>query len=245
MIDLKSRHLLIIISILCHTTLILLYRPFFVWHWDSELREHPLAVRAQTVCTQQTVGVNNLFRAYGQLFDFEYQSYLVSYCVYTAATIDVRLVRHGDESLAETAANRLAITLRMLETEVKQTPGIKRSIEIIRSQIDGPWRPKAQNVPESSSRAPHIREKPAGMPLDSITSVLPGIESPPSTISGTALYDSSAERISTEPLQVPPSQGLQITPEPNLAEWADWNLDDLGGGFVPDMAYWASLGHDF
>lgn len=115
--------------------LILIFRPFFIWRWNNHLRDHPLALRAQVVCTEQAADVNEIFRAYGRLFNFEYQTYLVSYCVYTAATIDVRLIRHEDRDLAEKAANRLVVTLRMLETELKQTPGIKRSIEIIRCHL--------------------------------------------------------------------------------------------------------------
>ncbi len=31
-----------------------------------ELREHPLALRAQEVCAEQTMAVNELFRTYGR-----------------------------------------------------------------------------------------------------------------------------------------------------------------------------------
>ncbi|PCG96150.1 Transcription factor [Penicillium occitanis (nom. inval.)] len=123
------------LNILYHTMLILIFRPFFIWRWNTHLHDHPLALRAQVVCTEQAADVNEIFRAYGRLFDFQYQTYLVSYCVYTAATIDVRLIHHDDRNLAEKAADRLVVTLRMLETELKQTPGIKRSIEIIRSHL--------------------------------------------------------------------------------------------------------------
>ncbi|KAI9928606.1 hypothetical protein MW887_001821 [Aspergillus wentii] len=230
------------LNILCRTTLILLYRPFFVWCWNSELREHPLAIRAQTVCTEQTVGVNDLFRAYGQLFDFGYQSYLISYCVYTAATIDVRLARHDDASLAETAANRLAVTLRMLETEVKQTPGIRRSIEIIRSQMGTSRVPSAQAG--KVSRVPNAREKSAGM-----NGMLPPMASPPQkTVSDTSWYALSNECARAEQLPLHPSNALAVGMDSNLpieGEWADWCIDDLGGGFVPDMAYWSSFDQHF
>lgn len=126
-------------SILYHTMLILIFRPFFMWQWRINFRGHPLALRAHEVCTEEAADVNELIRAYGRLFNFRYQSYLISYCVYTAATIDVRLIRHQDKSIAQQAADRLVITLRMLETEVKQTPGIKRSIDIIRSHLDQHW----------------------------------------------------------------------------------------------------------
>lgn len=239
-------------SILCHTLSILLYRPFFIWCWDEELRQHPLALRAKTVCTEQAADVNDLFRAYGRLYNFQYQSYLVSYCVYTAATIDVRLVRHEDKALAETATNRLAITLRMLETEVKQTPGIKRSIEIIRSQIGVPLASGEQGQPRVSSEVPNSsfldRERSTGMPPQPMIDALPQATSPVQTASDTGLYVSPAEFVVTGTSQLPLSEGLGVAMDSNLplgSEWADWSMDDSGGGFVPDMAYWTPFEQQF
>lgn len=230
-----ARKVLIIGSILCHTTLILLYRPFFVWCWDPELRENPLALRAQVVCTEQAADVNGLFRAYGKLFNFQYQSYLISYCVYTAATIDVRLVRHNDKALAEMATTRLAITLRMLETEVRQTPGIRRSIEIIRSQIGAPSTSSPHPQIERSPDATPTREIPTERSLDSMIATDPRVALPPPTVSDSNFFESSTDHVDTRLPQLP------ISEEPNLPlelEWAGWNMYDFGGGFVPDMAYW-------
>ncbi|KAB8272684.1 fungal-specific transcription factor domain-containing protein [Aspergillus minisclerotigenes] len=231
------------LNILCHTVLILLYRPFFIWCWDAELQRHPLALRAQIVCTEQAAGVNDLFRAYGRLFNFQYQSYLVSYCVYTAATIDVRLARHEDKAIAEMATGRLAITLRMLETEVKQTPGIRRSIEIIRSQIGAPLASNLQRQARRSSevpdRGPSNREKATGIPLQSVIDTLPQMVSPPPTMSNTSIYGSSTECVATGPSQLPLLEMSGIVVNPNLSlesGWPDWYMNDFGGGFVPDVA---------
>ncbi|KAL4928304.1 uncharacterized protein BDV17DRAFT_291794 [Aspergillus undulatus] len=140
------------LNILYHTILILIFRPFFTWRWHSRLKEHPLSLRAQAVCTAQTAAVDEIFRAYGHLFNFQYQSYLVSYCVYLAATIDVQLMKHEDRTVSEMAADRLVVTLQMLETEVKQTPGIRRSIEIIRSHLGPQW--SAESETRSWTGAP-------------------------------------------------------------------------------------------
>ena len=201
------------------------------------MRENPLALRAQVVCTEQAADVNDLFKAYGRLFNFQYQSYLVSYCVYTAATIDVRLVRHHDKKLAEMATTRLAITLRMLETEVRQTPGIRRSIEIIRSQIRTPPT-SSQHQIERSPNAPDAREISAGISLDSMIDTSPHVAMPPPTVSDTSFFDSSTEHLGTGSSKLPNSEELNL---PLESEWAGWNMDDFGGGFVPDMAYWTSL----
>lgn len=241
-----------ICSILCHTLSILLYRPFFIWCWDEELRQHPLALRAQTVCTEQAAGVNDLFGAYGRLFNFQYQSYLVSYCVYTAATIDVRLVRHDDKALAEMATNRLAITLGMLETEVKQTPGIRRSIEVIRSQIGVPFTSDSQRQTRRSTGVPDAgllnREKPAEMPLQSMINTLPQEASPPQTMLDTGLYSPSGECVVAGSSHLPLSEGLTVAIAPNApleSGWAGLDMDDSGGGFVPDMAYWTPFEQHF
>ena len=223
-----------------------------MWCWDEELRQHPLALRAQTVCTEQAAGVNDLFRAYGQLFNFQYQSYLVSYCVYTAATIDVRLVRHDDKALADMATNRLAVTLRMLETEVKQTPGIKRSIEIIRTQIGATSVSDSQRQTGALSIVPEPNflssERSTGMPLQSMIDTFPQMTSPPQTASNTGLYGPPAECAVTGQSQLPLSEGIRLAMDPNLpldSGWADWSMDDSGGGFVPDMAYWTSFEQHF
>jgi len=80
--------------------------------------------------------VNLFFECYGRTFAFRNQTYLISYCVYTAATIELQEMRHGSRESADKAAKRLATTLSMLETEARQTPGVKRSVDIIRSQLD-------------------------------------------------------------------------------------------------------------
>ncbi|KAJ5108442.1 hypothetical protein N7456_005117 [Penicillium angulare] len=123
------------LNILCHTMLILIYRPFFAWSRHERLKDHPLAHRAQQVCTEEATKVNEHFRRYGQTFNFQNQTYLASYCVYTAATVDIQQIRHEDTTLATAAATRLSVTLNMLESEAKQTPGIKRSIDIIKSHL--------------------------------------------------------------------------------------------------------------
>ncbi|PLB53497.1 hypothetical protein P170DRAFT_400774 [Aspergillus steynii IBT 23096] len=212
-------HILLCLNILYHTTLILIFRPFFIWRWHANLRQRPLALRAETVCTEQAADVNELFRAYGRLFNFQYQSYLVSYCVYTAATIDVRLMRHEDRTIADTAADRLTVTLRMLETEVKQTPGIRRSTEIIRSHLDNPA--------NDMGPQPEGRGDPCHSP--------------------SAVQDQSVDTV-TDPSDLSVMDGLPFimdAPMEMTPAMMDWGVDDSGGGFVPNMAYWTPFSQPF
>ncbi|KAL3480560.1 fungal-specific transcription factor domain-containing protein [Aspergillus californicus] len=232
------------LNILYHTILILIFRPFFTWGWHTKLRGHPLALRAQSVCTEQTMDVNELFRAYGRLFNFQYQSYLVSYCVYTAATIDVRLMQHADRTVAEMAADRLTITLKMLETEVKQTPGIKRSIEIIRSNLDPQWAVGAHLSTEEDVQLPGetILTKRGQQPPESIDARL--YEQPQAHLPSA---EEQAQGLFTPPVDshLPLVDGMQSLVDPELqfdVAWPGWSLDDFGGGFVPDMAYWSPFG---
>ncbi|KAJ5100572.1 hypothetical protein N7456_006624 [Penicillium angulare] len=95
-----------------------------------------MAARAQQVCTEEATKVNGFFHLYERAFKFQNQTYLVSYCVYTAATIDIQQIRHEDHAIATAAAKRLSTTLKMLESEAQQTPGIKRSIDIIKSHLN-------------------------------------------------------------------------------------------------------------
>ena len=219
--------------------LILIYRPFFIWRWHAKLRQHPLALRAQAVCTKQAADINEIFRVYGRLFNFHYQSYLISYCVYTAATIDVRLVRHDDRTVAESATDRLAVTLQMLETEIKQTPGIRRSIEIIRSHLgnNGSPDPRLQEAKNQSADPPE-KEQWSGEPPD------PGEKTMHRT-QGPDLYTWSGATVVSEQLELPLIDGLSPFIDPNIelpSAGMDWSVDDSGGGFVPDMAHWGDFG---
>ncbi|GAT25275.1 CHA4 activatory protein [Aspergillus luchuensis] len=212
--------------------------------------------------------VNELFRAYGRLFNFEFQSYLISYCVYTAATIDVRLAQHNNKRLAHMAIDRLAVTLHMLETEVKQTPGMRRSIEIIHSHIGQRWSLKGQmQQPQASSSTNGQEQLPIcllekggpvgeggegegggrGQPFPKSQfdeSALDHAISPGSSFvsSGTSLHGSAADRTVPEPLSslnisYGQQQGPILDPDLDLESmWIDWQMDDVGGGFVPEMA---------
>ena len=126
------------LNILYHTVLILIYRPFLYWSSNPRLNSHELVPRAQRICVEETSSVNEFFKAHGRTFKFKLQTYLVSYCVYTAATIDVFLVRNENQNIADAASQRLTVTLKMLESEARQTPGMQRSIEIIKARMQAP-----------------------------------------------------------------------------------------------------------
>ncbi|KUJ22219.1 uncharacterized protein LY89DRAFT_638427 [Mollisia scopiformis] len=122
------------LNILYHVTLILLYRPFLFSSTSSLTKDDDFNIRAHRICVERTK-INQFLKAHHRTFNFKIQTYLVSYCVYTAATIDAFEIKSHDDTAATEAAQRLSTTLKMLETEARQTPGIKRSIEIIKTQL--------------------------------------------------------------------------------------------------------------
>lgn len=120
------------LNLLYHALVIILYRPFLS-STDENLRQ-----RSLTVCFAQARIVHDIFILYGNTFRWRLMTYLVSYCVYTAATIDVYEMRTQQGAQArELAASRLSVSLRILESEARQTPGIRRSIDIIKRQLGG------------------------------------------------------------------------------------------------------------
>lgn len=124
------------LNILYHTMHILIYRPHFL---KKEMRsgyDEALLAHAVAVCTREATAVNGIFQAYGRCFANKNQTYLLSYCVYTAATIEVKQVGDPDPAVSQSAIERLATTLAMLEEEARQTPGVRRSIEIIKMRLE-------------------------------------------------------------------------------------------------------------
>lgn len=203
------------------------------------------------VCTEQAASVNSLFQTYGRLFNFQYQSYLISYCVYTAATIDVRLAKQMDTKAAKIAADRLIVTLQMLETEAKQTPGIKRSIEIIRSHMPQDFCHVSSNAVKDvlgkESSIPRMQEIDGAL----IDPLLRKYESRAvSNSSGQinqSTFDVSTHGAFTEP-HFPLAGALEESADPGYQldlSWVDWNMGDLGGGFVPDIACWSPSAPSF
>ncbi|KAL4949479.1 fungal-specific transcription factor domain-containing protein [Aspergillus filifer] len=249
------------LNILYHTILILIFRPFFTWRWHSRLKEHPLSLRAQAVCTAQTAAVDEIFRAYGRLFHFQYQSYLVSYCVYTAATIDVQLMKHEDKTVSDMAADRLVVTLQMLETEVKQTPGIRRSIEIIRSHLGPQWSAESESRLRTEAAAndnntwsgaeTSVPEFGSGSLPQSLAGIINTVSSPVQNQLQTPRPTQNLPRLSASDSVIEPSDySLESSTQPLFNPNMDldpallgWSLDDFGGGFVPGMAHWNFFDH--
>jgi hypothetical protein len=57
------------------------------------------------------------------------------YCGYNAVTVDISEMKSEDSQARNDTATWLSIALKVLEIEARQTPGIRRSIDIIKRQL--------------------------------------------------------------------------------------------------------------
>lgn len=220
------------LNFLYHTVLILVYRPFFhnanvSQHQDADLTRH-----ASEICTKEAAAVNVFFQSYGNSFANKNQTYLLSYCVYTAATIELKQISDGNSLIADAAKARLATTLAMLEEEARQTPGIRRSVDIIKSRLNKqqPFQPEilvseevsVNTAADCSSTANLRSELSGGLPLGHTGGQVSATIDEGGPVSQATLSD--------------------------ITQWYDPILNfptpDVGGGFVPDIASWYSpFGH--
>lgn len=116
-------------SLLYHTTVILLHRPFY-----SSPIHH-------TACQDAAKSIEELLIFLENTFGFTRITYLMAYCVYTAASAIVKDVRSGDNI----ARNRMNTFLRALKGSCTTCPVVQRSIDIIMNSI------KKQNLDNEPS----------------------------------------------------------------------------------------------
>ena len=141
------------LNLLYHTLHIILWRPYM------RSDNNGLRTQAADTCADEAQIVHSMFVMHGRSFKWTNMTYLVSYCVYTAATIEVELMKSTVWEKRVAATGRLTTSLQILENEARQTPGISRSIEIIKSQLRT-WTPNVnhqapvQQIPEQASLGP-------------------------------------------------------------------------------------------
>lgn len=141
-------------------------------------------------------------------------TYLVSYCVYTAATINVQEIKSSDASVSQAAAMRLSVSLKVLESEAQQTPGVRRSIDIIKRQL------------RSFSAHPHQRAQQQPRPINN------GVASAPEMSPN--VYTTVPTDPTLAPATIPPPDH---EPSP-LSSAGEMEFIDTGGGFQPEALNW-------
>lgn len=131
-------------SLLYHALHILLRRPYLSSpNRDPEDRN----IRS---CIEHSKKVHAIHSLYSQTFPHRLMTYQVSYCIYTAATVETEeLKRASTQQERADAATRLAAAFRILQQEASHTPGSGRSLDTIRRLLStGP--PRATNVASHS-----------------------------------------------------------------------------------------------
>lgn len=209
-------------------------------------------MRARDVCVREAILVNDFFRAYGETFSFQKQSYLISYCVYTAATIEIQQVDDPDEAVAAKATERLCTILRMLETEAKQTPGIRRSVDIIKSRLES--REKSHRGQSHKALAgilsPEediVRTQPRAL-RNAGTTYTAAYGAPPviqkQEVQSPEVVECHSNHLITRPVAAQTidqghmgnlmSGSMADAEMTEPGQWMEWGSFGFGGGFVPD-----------
>lgn len=104
---------------LYYATVILLHRPFnstSTHHLECSNASHCL--ERLVICLDNTFGLTRL-------------TYLISYCIYTGASVIVNDVNSGDLS----ASMRMRTFLRALQSSVTTCPVVQRSLDIINNSL--------------------------------------------------------------------------------------------------------------
>ncbi|KAH9243118.1 hypothetical protein K456DRAFT_28461 [Colletotrichum gloeosporioides 23] len=115
------------LNLLYHALHILLRRPYLSSS-DKDLKE-----RSMKVCIEHSKKIHAIHSLYSQTFPHRLMTYQVSYCIYTAATVETEeLKRATTQQDREDAAARLAAAFRILQKEASHTPGSGRSLDTIR-----------------------------------------------------------------------------------------------------------------
>lgn len=132
-------------SFLYHALHILLLRPL-LHSPHTSIRNSSL----QT-CVNHSKRIHAIHDLYTKSFPHRLMTYQVSYCVYTAATVDVLDMRRSEAGVRIDAARRLGMAVRTLQEEAKHTPGSGRSLDTIRRQLTV-WEVSAP--PDTSQQEP-------------------------------------------------------------------------------------------
>jgi hypothetical protein len=120
------------VNLLYRTLLLLLFRNY---QRDASASISMIHAHKIHFLGEQAAILHDLFILYCRTFQCKAYTYLISYCVYTAATVDIGFIRSGSEEQRHAAALRLRGALKILEAEGRQTPGIKKSVDTIKKQI--------------------------------------------------------------------------------------------------------------
>ncbi|KAH8901228.1 hypothetical protein GQ53DRAFT_789942 [Thozetella sp. PMI_491] len=118
---------IISLNLLYHVLHILLARPY--------VTAPDATVRSQSMknCILHSKRIYAIHDLYTRTFPHRLMTYQVSYCIYTAATVEAQAMKFApDSDIRSQAAFRLAAAVKVLQAEAAHTPGSGRSLNTIR-----------------------------------------------------------------------------------------------------------------
>ena len=83
------------------------------------------------MCVEASNVIYRYLLLYRKTFQFQIMTYLVMHCIYTTATINMMEIKGMDNEDRTAVASRPDLSLEALEKEVRKTPGVHRSVDVI------------------------------------------------------------------------------------------------------------------
>lgn len=108
------------ISLLYQTLLILLYRPLL----SSQNQSTSITATSLEICRASATVAHEIFAMWGRTFGFVNMVYLMMYCCFVCAGVDVILLRVGNGVIKEEAMRRVLLGLEILNAASTQGPGM-------------------------------------------------------------------------------------------------------------------------
>lgn len=171
-------------------------------------------------------------------------TYQVSYCIYTAATVEAQQLRSATEQTErDAAASRLSDAVRVLQNEANHSPGSGRSLDTIRRLLSAGGQPHLSQAHQISNGPSQTLDVNKTMDSDWGARQMGGDESfvLPHADTSQGPHQSTAAMHSEYVGQVNPFVAMA-----NGVSWGDdyrFGGTDTGAGFQPDALPWAvSLG---
>ncbi|KAI0195530.1 hypothetical protein F4808DRAFT_328695 [Astrocystis sublimbata] len=212
------------INLVYHALNILLHRP--------QLNSPNADIQETTskICTSHSKHIHDIFCLYSRTFPHRMMTYQVSYCIFTAATVEVDEMTRADQEAATQAAQRLGMAIRALDDESKNTPSIGRSLDTIRRRL-------ATRVSATKPAAqPSLARGDAsnGGVASAQPTTLPAVLDANNTAEHSSFVDTVLSRDET-PQEPPLLNSLSTN---TLEEMSGFSRIDTNAGFHPDAFPW-------
>ncbi|KAH7166591.1 fungal-specific transcription factor domain-containing protein [Dactylonectria macrodidyma] len=208
------------LNLLYHALHILLRRPYL------SSRDATSRAQSTTVCITHSKKIHVIHGLYARTFPHRLMTYQISYCIFTAATVEAQMLKTATAQVErDAAAARLAYAVRVLQDEASHTPGSGRSLDTIRRLLSAGLEQQPANPDAASNRQdPGQNEGEVAEGLDSL--VIQSLPHDGHTQPGVSLF--TGEDFSSSMLSGSFASGDELS-RAGL---------DTGAGFHPDAFPW-------